>query len=78
MNPATIQHSTKVFVNGVWVGIHDDPQTIVESLQELRQNNTLSSEISIVRNIRDKELRVYTEPGRVARLVDNVLLFSVH
>ena len=58
---------TKVFVNGVWVGVHKEPDMMYHILLEMRRRQSLSSEIAIVRNIRDRELRVYTEGGRVCR-----------
>ena len=59
--------STKIFVNGVWIGVHRDPANLVKTLKKLRRKDDISPEISVVRDIREKELRVYTDAGRVCR-----------
>ncbi|KAG9032875.1 DNA-dependent RNA polymerase II [Tulasnella sp. JGI-2019a] len=59
--------ATKVFVNGVWVGVHRDAQELVMTLRRLRRKDDISAEVSIVRDIREKELRLYTDAGRVCR-----------
>jgi DNA-directed RNA polymerase II subunit RPB2 len=58
---------TKVFVNGVWMGVHRQPQDLVDTLLMLRRKDDISPEVSIVRDIREKELRLYTDAGRVCR-----------
>ena len=52
--------STKVFLNGVWVGVHSDPHVMVETLKEQRRCGHISSEVSIVRDIKEQELRINT------------------
>ena len=59
--------ATKVFVNGVWMGTHDDPGQLVDTLRDLRRKDDISHEVSVVRDIREKELRLYTDAGRVLR-----------
>jgi DNA-directed RNA polymerase II subunit RPB2 len=59
--------ATKVFVNGVWMGVHRDAPNLVKTLRRLRRKDDISSEVSIVRDIREKELRLYTDAGRVCR-----------
>ncbi|OAK97645.1 beta and beta-prime subunits of DNA dependent RNA-polymerase [Phaeosphaeriaceae sp. SRC1lsM3a] len=63
MNPT----ATKVFVNGVWVGVHNHAQQLVSVVQELRRNGTLSYEMSLIRDIRDREFKIFTDAGRVMR-----------
>ncbi|KAK0554784.1 DNA-dependent RNA polymerase II [Tilletia horrida] len=62
-----IQDTTKVFVNGVWQGTHDDPSTLVNTLKELRRKDDITPEVSVVHDIREKELRLYTDAGRILR-----------
>ncbi|CAO3591342.1 unnamed protein product [Absidia cylindrospora] len=74
LNPRTIADATKVFVNGVWIGVHRDPGELVNALKQMRRSVDISPEVSIVRDIREKELRMYTDAGRCCRplfLVDN-------
>lgn len=58
---------TKVFVNGVWMGVHRDPANLVKTIKKLRRKDDISPEVSVVRDIREKELRIYTDAGRVCR-----------
>ena len=58
---------TKVFVNGVWLGVHRDPYNLVRTIRTLRRRDDISPEVSVVRDIREKELRIYTDAGRVCR-----------
>ncbi|CAL9124164.1 unnamed protein product, partial [Musa textilis] len=37
ISPAVIQESTKIFVNGCWVGIHRDPDFLVNILRQFRK-----------------------------------------
>lgn len=65
---------TKVFLNGVWVGVHRDPSHLVSKIQALRRQNHLPFEASLVRDIRDREFKIFTDAGRVCRplfVVDN-------
>lgn len=59
--------ATKVFVNGVWMGIHRDAVTLHQNLLQMRRGGQLKHEVSIVRDIRERELRLFTDAGRVCR-----------
>ena len=37
ISPSVIPQATKIFVNGVWVGIHRDPQMLVKTLRQMRR-----------------------------------------
>eukprot|EP00968_Pinguiococcus_pyrenoidosus_P001842 scaffold91_cov254-Pinguiococcus_pyrenoidosus.AAC.9 len=67
--PAMISSAncTKIFLNGNWVGVHEEPATLVEELKTFRSSMELTTEVSIVRSIADRELRVYADAGRVCR-----------
>mmetsp|Transcript_44711 Transcript_44711/g.100948 ORF Transcript_44711/g.100948 Transcript_44711/m.100948 type:complete len:1253 (-) Transcript_44711:314-4072(-) len=58
---------TKVFVDGNWVGISRDPGPLTAQLIEMRRRTAIDSEVSVVRDIKDSELRIYTDAGRVLR-----------
>lgn len=51
----------------MWIGVHRDPANLVKTIKKLRRRDDISSEVSIVRDIREKELRIYTDAGRVCR-----------
>nr|XP_018262430.1 DNA-directed RNA polymerase II subunit RPB2 [Kwoniella dejecticola CBS 10117]OBR84588.1 DNA-directed RNA polymerase II subunit RPB2 [Kwoniella dejecticola CBS 10117] len=59
--------ATKIFVNGVWMGIHRDAPTLHSNLLQMRRGGQLKHEVSIVRDIRERELRLYTDAGRCCR-----------
>ncbi|KJE98167.1 DNA-directed RNA polymerase II subunit RPB2 [Capsaspora owczarzaki ATCC 30864] len=65
--PQSILQSTKIFVNGCWVGIHAQANELVRTLAQLRQRTDISPEISIVPDIRERELRIYSDAGRAMR-----------
>lgn len=67
ISPAVIPTATKIFVNGCWVGIHRDPELLVRTLRQLRRQVDVNPEVGVVRDIRLKELRLYTDYGRCSR-----------
>lgn len=68
ITPSSICDATKVFVNGCWVGIHRDPEQLMCTLRKLRrQMDIIVSEVSMVRDIRNREIRIYTDAGRICR-----------
>ncbi|TMW88614.1 hypothetical protein EJD97_018324 [Solanum chilense] len=67
ISPAVIPQSTKIFVNGCWVGIHRNPDLLVRTLRQLRRQVDVNTEVGVVRNINLKELRLYTDYGRCSR-----------
>jgi DNA-directed RNA polymerase II subunit RPB2 len=58
---------TRIFVNGVWHGIHKDPARLVETMKSMRRKGEIKAEVSIIRDIREKEFKVFTDAGRVYR-----------
>ena len=62
-----LQNATKVFVNGVWVGIHEDPEYLISSLRMLRRTLEIDKEVSIIRDIREKEIKIQSDSGRPCR-----------
>lgn len=66
--PSAINVATKIFVNGCWVGIHRDPDQLMNTLRKLRrQMDIIVSEVSMVRDIREREIKIYTDAGRICR-----------
>lgn len=66
-DPVQTPTATKVFVNGVWVGVHSNPTQLFGDVQRLRRSGTLSYEMSLIRDIRDREFKIFTDAGRVMR-----------
>ena len=67
VHPSDIRGRNKIFINGSWIGITDNPEEIMKGLLRKRRNGTISKEISIVNNFVNKEIRIYTDSGRTQR-----------
>lgn len=67
ISPSLIPHATKIFVNGMWVGVHRQPDQLVKTLRSLRRCLDVSPEVAVVRDIKERELRLYTDAGRACR-----------
>ncbi|OQR95634.1 DNA-directed RNA polymerase II [Thraustotheca clavata] len=67
IKPQIIPQATKIFVNGNWVGIHREPNELVRTLRSLRRCVDIDAEVSVIRDLMHKELRIYTDAGRVCR-----------
>ncbi|GKD08895.1 RNA polymerase II second largest subunit [Tanacetum coccineum] len=67
ISPAVIPQATKIFVNGLWVGIRRDPDMLVRTLRRLRRRVDVNTEDVVVRDIRLKEHRIYTDYGHCSR-----------
>ena len=63
----SIPKATKVFVNGCWVGLHRNPKDLVDTLRSLRRNINLPIEVAVVWDLKDRELRLYSDAGRCCR-----------
>ena len=58
---------TKVFVNNNWFGITGDPYKITKTLKAYRRNGFINILTSISWNIKNNDLRIFTEAGRCCR-----------
>ena len=59
--------ATKVFLNGKWIGVHSDPDTLKHALLQLRRSNSLSPDVSVAFDHALNEIRIYNDWGRVCR-----------
>jgi DNA-directed RNA polymerase II subunit RPB2 len=66
MTPSQVPDSTKIILNGIWVGINSLPRRLVKNLRAMRRGPVFS-EMSIVHDILEKEIRIYTDAGRCCR-----------
>jgi DNA-directed RNA polymerase II subunit RPB2 len=67
IDPQTIPLKTKIFINGDWIGVHRNSDFIVTTLKNLRRRMHIPEEVSIVRDIINKEIKIYTDSGRIQR-----------
>lgn len=56
--------SDKVFINGQWIGNHHQPTTLLNDIRRMRRSAMLPKELSIVRDIDKREIKIYTDAGR--------------
>jgi intein/homing endonuclease len=65
---ATLIHqSVKVFVNGCWLGITENPMELYHMLKMRKYNGTINIYTSIVFDFLNKEIRVCNDSGRLTR-----------
>jgi len=62
-----LANSTKVFVNGSWIGVIDTPVELVNLLKLHRRNGILPVYTSISFDIEHNEVNIYTDAGRLSR-----------
>ena len=54
-------------LNGNWIGFTERPKQVVLALKAARQIGKIPDEMSIVRDIVQKEIKIYTDGGRCMR-----------
>ena len=65
--PEQISNSSKVFVNGSWIGVTDEPFELVNLLKLYRRNGILPVYTSLSFDIEHNEVNIYTDAGRLTR-----------
>ena len=58
---------TKVFINGAWVGISDEPQELFLMLKDKKFKGIINIYTSIIFDYKMKEIRVCNDSGRLTR-----------
>jgi DNA-directed RNA polymerase II subunit RPB2 len=71
----------KVFINGAWIGISDEPENLYSLLKDKKYKGIINIYTSIVFDYKNKEIRVCNDGGRLTRPVlrvknKNLLLSS--
>ena len=65
--PALLAQNTKVFVNGYWAGVVEDPYHCVNYVKLFRRNGLLPIYMSILFDIKQNTIQIYTDEGRLTR-----------
>jgi hypothetical protein len=60
---------TKVIVNGLWAGVIDAPNEVVDKLRLFRRNALIPVYTSVTFNISHNTIYIYTDAGRICRPV---------
>ena len=66
-NPSVLSTGTKVFVNGNWIGILDNPVQTVNMLKLFRRNGIIPMYTSISFSYESNIIYIYTDSGRLTR-----------
>ena len=79
MKPFECFNKVKVFINGAWIGITDDPIKLFATMKQKKYEGIINIYTSVVFDFRKQEIRICNEAGRITRPVlkvsdNNVLL----
>jgi len=66
-SPEQLGSSSKIFVNGSWIGVIDTPIELVNLLKLYRRNGIIPVYTSISFNYQKNEVSIYTDAGRLSR-----------
>jgi DNA-directed RNA polymerase II subunit RPB2 len=70
--PLLLSQTTKVFVNGRWIGNISKPQEIISYMKQARRNAIIPIYTSIRWNVEKNELIIFTDEGRLCRPVFHI------
>ena len=66
-NPYDIANKTKIFLNGDWLMITNDPYQVMRHIRKLRRTGIINEETSITFNIKTNRIKILTDDGRCIR-----------
>jgi len=66
-SPEYLGNTTKIFINGNWIGVIDEPLELVKMLKLYRRNGIIPTFASISFNYQSNEINIYTDAGRLTR-----------
>ena len=66
-SPEYLGNTTKIFINGNWIGVIDKPVELVKMLKLYRRNGIIPTFVSISFNYQSNEINIYTDAGRLTR-----------
>ena len=66
-SPEQLGSSSKIFVNGNWIGVIDTPIELVNLLKLYRRNGIIPVYTSFSFNYQKNEVSIYTDSGRLSR-----------
>lgn len=80
LTPLKIFNSVKVFINGAWVGVTNEPRELYLMLKDKKHKGILNIYTSVVFDYKLKEIRVCNDSGRMMRpllrIKDNNILIT--
>jgi DNA-directed RNA polymerase II subunit RPB2 len=81
VEPNKMFEKVKIFINGTWIGISEEPQKLYNILKDMKYKGMINIYTSIVFDYKLQEIRVCNDSGRVTRPLlrvkgNNILLTS--
>lgn len=67
LSPIDMFNKVKVFINGAWVGITDDPIELFTQLKDKKHRGIINIYTSIIFDYKKNEIRVCNDAGRLTR-----------
>jgi DNA-directed RNA polymerase II subunit RPB2 len=67
LTPLTVYDKVKVFVNGAWIGISENPEELYNLLKEMKYKGIINIYTSIVFDYKLQEIRLCNDSGRITR-----------
>ena len=67
MSPVELYNKVKVFINGTWLGITNEPLELYQMLKQKKYKGIINIYTSIVFDYKNQEIRVCNDGGRVMR-----------
>jgi DNA-directed RNA polymerase beta subunit len=68
-SPGELYDKVKVFVNGIWLGITEDPERLYLEMKDKKHRGIINIYTSIVFNCKSMEIRICNDGGRLTRPV---------
>jgi DNA-directed RNA polymerase II subunit RPB2 len=67
--PSELNEKVKVFINGAWIGVTDDPIAFYQDIKDKKYKGIINIYTSIIFNYKDLEIRICNDGGRLTRPV---------
>jgi DNA-directed RNA polymerase beta subunit len=67
LKPSDLYDKVKVFVNGAWIGIVEDPVSLYNTLKDMKTKGIINIYTSVVFDYKLQEIRVCNDSGRLTR-----------
>ena len=68
-SPTDLYDKVKVFVNGIWLGVTDDPATLYADMKDKKYRGIINIYTSIIFSYKTMEIRICNDGGRLTRPV---------
>jgi DNA-directed RNA polymerase beta subunit len=67
LKPADLYNKVKVFINGCWMGISNEPEQLFNMLKDMKYKGIINIYTSIVFDYKVREIKVCNDSGRMTR-----------